>query len=269
MRALVLCAGLGTRLGSLTSATPKPLLDLAGAPIVVTILANLARQDIRETAVNVHFQPQAIVLALGTGERLGIRITYSHERQLLGTLGAAKSLEGFLAAEGPFLLHYGDVVTDQDFGELVSMHSRSDALVTIAVHERPDSNSVAVLDPDGSVVRFVERPEADDPVRERSSWVFSGIAVIDPAALEDIPTGPSDLPSDLFPRLVSQRRLYAVPMTGYRCAIDSVERLEQARAAVRDGRCRTFVSAAAQAARASPASRTSGSGISHRPPRSV
>jgi NDP-sugar pyrophosphorylase family protein len=251
MRSLVLCAGLGTRLGSLTSDLPKPLLDLGGASIVTTILANLARQDIREVAVNLHFQPQAVVSTLGDGEQLGIRITYSREPRLLGSLGAVKQLEAFLSEEGPYLLHYGDVVTDQHFAELISTHARRDALVTIAVHERTGSNSVAVLESDGRVTRFAERPEADDPVRERSSWAFSGIAVIDPAALQDVPGGPSDLPSDLFPRLVAQQRLYAVPMTGYRCAIDSVERLEEARAAIREGRCRTFVSAAA-AAQAGP-----------------
>src|SRR5437763_11235204 len=115
VRALVLSAGYGTRLGRLTAETPKPLLDIEGRPLLALILANLGRQDVRDVAVNVHFRGEQIVAAVGDGRDLRVRVRYVREPDLLGTLGAAKNIESFLTEQGPFLLHYGDVVTDQDF----------------------------------------------------------------------------------------------------------------------------------------------------------
>jgi NDP-sugar pyrophosphorylase family protein len=241
MRALVLSAGYGTRLSELTAETPKPMLDLEGHPILSVILANLARQEIREVAVNLHFLPEAVIAGIGDGAELGLRIHYIHERELLGTLGAAKNIEGYLGADGTFLLHYGDVVTDQDFGQLVAMQAERGALATILVHRRRGSNSVAVMEADGRVSRFLERPTESERAGVLSEWAFSGIAVLEPRVLGRIRPGPSDLPRDMLPRLADEGSLYAVPLTGYRCAVDSPERLETTRADVRAGRCRTFL----------------------------
>ena len=243
MRALVLSAGHGTRLGELTTHTPKPMLDVAGHPLLEIILANLRRQDIREIAVNLHVQPEVIMSRLGDGARLGVRLHYVHEHELLGTLGAAKNLEDYLAGGGPFLLHYGDVVTDQNFSDLASLHQERAALVTILVHERPGSNSVVTIEQGGRVTGFVERPTPAERTGLESNWAFSGIAVLDPAVLRTIAPGPSDLPRDLLPSLASEGRLYAAALTGYRCAVDSPTRLQTLRADVEAGRCRMFLTA--------------------------
>src|SRR5207302_866909 len=131
-----------------------------GRPLLALILANLGRQDVRDVAVNVHFRGEQIVAAVGDGRDLRVRVRYVREPDLLGTLGAAKNIESFLTEQGPFLLHYGDVVTDQDFTPLRRAQAESGALATILVHERAGSNSVAVLEPGGGVRRFVERPDA-------------------------------------------------------------------------------------------------------------
>jgi NDP-sugar pyrophosphorylase family protein len=242
MRALVLSAGHGTRLGELTTHTPKPMLDVAGHPLLAIILANLRRQGIRDIAVNLHAHPEVIISRLGDGARLGVRLHYVHEHELLGTLGAAKNIEGYLAHDGPFLLHYGDVVTDEDFSDLAALHEDRAALVTILVHERPGSNSVATIAQGGRVTGFHERPSASERADLESNWAFSGIAVLDPAVLRTIPPGASDLPRDLLPSLASEGRLYAAPLTGYRRAIDSPSRLHALRADVEAGRCRLFLS---------------------------
>lgn len=241
MRALVLSAGHGTRLGEFTTHTPKPMLEVAGHPLLAIILANLRRQGIRDVAVNLHAHPEVIVSRLGDGARLGVRLHYAREPELLGTLGAAKNIEDHLAREGPFLLHYGDVVTDQDFSELTALHQDRAALVTILVHERPGSNSVATIAPGGRVTEFVERPSTAERAGLESNWAFSGIAVLDPAVLRTIRPGASDLPRDLLPALASEGRLYAARLTGYRCAVDSPRRLQALRADVATGRCRLFL----------------------------
>ena len=242
MRALVLSAGHGTRLGELTTHTPKPMLDVDGHPLLAIILANLRRQGIRDIAVNLHAHPEVIMSQLGDGTRLGVRLHYVREHELLGTLGAAKNIEDYLADDGPFLLHYGDVVTDQDFSDLVALRADRGALVTILVHERRGSNSVATIGAGGMVTGFVERPSGADRGDLESNWAFSGVAVLDPSVLRTIPRGVSDLPRDLLPSLASEGRLYAAPLTGYRCAVDSPTRLHALRADVEAGRCRLFVS---------------------------
>lgn len=241
MRALVLSAGHGTRLGELTTRAPKPMLDVAGHPLLAIILANLRRQGMRDIAVNLHAHPEVITSRLGDGAELGVRLHYVHEPALLGTLGAAKNLEDYLAQDGAFLLHYGDVVTDQDFRDLVALHGDRGALVTILVHERPGSNSVVTIGAEGLVTKFLERPNEAQRAGVESNWAFSGIAVIDPAVLRTITPGASDLPRDLLPALASEGRLYATPLTGYRCAVDSPTRLDALRADVQAGRCRLFL----------------------------
>jgi NDP-sugar pyrophosphorylase family protein len=243
MRALVLSAGYGTRLGELTAHTPKPMLDVAGHPLLAIILGNLRRQGVRDIAINLHAHPELIVSQLGDGAHLGVRLHYVREHQLLGTLGAAKNIEDYLAHDGPFLLHYGDVVTDQDFSDLVALHKDRAALVTILVHERARSNSVVTIEQGGMVTGFLERPNEAERAGLESNWAFSGVAVLDPSVLRTIPPGVSDLPRDLLPSLASDGRLYAAPLTGYRKAVDSPSRLDALRADVEAGRCRLFLPA--------------------------
>jgi NDP-sugar pyrophosphorylase family protein len=236
MRAMVLCAGYGMRLGDLTHEVPKPMLLLEGRPLLEHIIANLSRQGFREIGVNLHFLPGCITSYFGDGSRWNVQIRYSHEPQLLGTAGALAKMADFLAQENCFLVHYGDVLTNQDFSPMIELHRSRKAKVTLLVHERKGSNSVVDMDAEGRVVGFLERPSDEARRRSDSSWVNSGVSYCSSEVLQVIPTGfPSDIPRDILPKLVSEGRVYGFPLSGYRCAIDSPERLEQARAAVRAG----------------------------------
>jgi NDP-sugar pyrophosphorylase family protein len=233
MKAMVLCAGYGTRLGRLVETAPKPMLRLGQRPILEYILRNLARHGFDEVAVNLHFRPEVIRDYFGCGERLGVRIVYSDEPELLGTAGGLKKMAGFLAGPEPFLIHYGDVLTDQDFTEMLRFHRRRQAHATLLVHQRAGSNSVIGLDGQQRIVAFLERPDAAQRRAVSSPWVNSGIAICDAKLLDAIPpAGPCDLPRDVYVKLVSAGGLFAFPLTGYRCAVDSPERLEEARSAV-------------------------------------
>jgi NDP-sugar pyrophosphorylase family protein len=231
---MVLAAGYGTRLGEATRAVPKAMLDVHGRPLVEWILRHLAAQAIDEVALNVHFQAEQIERHLGDGSELGLRITYSREPVLLGTAGALRKMADFLGATDPFLVQYGDVVTDQPFAPIVDAHWRSGALATLLVHQRRGSNSVIELDAENRVTRFLERPGPEERAGVDSDWVNSGICVCSPELLERIPEGESDLPRDVIVPAVGEGRIFAVPLTGYRCAVDSPERLNQLRAAIAD-----------------------------------
>jgi NDP-sugar pyrophosphorylase family protein len=236
---MVLCAGYGTRLGDLTREMPKAMLPLNGRPILEYILAHLRSHHFDQVAVNLHFLPQAIRAHFGSGSALKIELTYVYEDRLLGTAGGIKNLEPFLSPGDPFLVQYGDVVTDQDFTAMLRFHRERGALATLLLHQRARSNSLVSLDAEGRITSFLERP--DDPARcgVTSNWVNSGICLCRPEIFAHIPPQtPCDLPRDIFPKLIRTGRVFGFPLSGFRCAIDSPARLAEAAAALAQGRCR-------------------------------
>jgi mannose-1-phosphate guanylyltransferase/phosphomannomutase len=239
MKAMILCAGYGTRLGDLTRELPKPMLRLGEHPLLEYLVCHLARHAFNEIAVNLHFMPELIRDYFGDGARRGVRLTYSYEPELLGTAGGVKHMASFLADQGAFLVQYGDMVTNQDFTAMLRFHHERRALATLLVHRRPGSNSSVSMDAEGRIVGFLERPTEAQRAAAYSEWAFSGVTICQPELLAEIPPQTAcDLPHDIFTRLTPGGRLFAFPLTGQRCAVDSVERLAQARAGVRQGHFR-------------------------------
>jgi NDP-sugar pyrophosphorylase family protein len=238
MKAMLLCAGYGTRLGDHTRELPKPMLPLNGQPLLAYLLSHLRTQGFDEIAINLHFRPETITEWFGDGSRWGIGLTYSREDKLAGTAGALRKLEMFFHDEPAFLVQYGDVLTGHDFRGLVQFHLARHGLATLLVHRRARSNSVVAVDDMGRITSFLERPSENERAGHDSPWVNSGVCVCSPEILEYIPAdGASDLPRDVFRPLVNSGRLYAMPLAGYRCAIDSPERWREAETAIREGRC--------------------------------
>lgn len=238
MRALVLAAGHGTRLGELTRELPKPMLPIGERPLLEHILRRLASAGITEIAVNLHHGAEHIRGHFGGGERWGVRLHYAVETELLGTAGALRNLHGYFAGADVVLVHYGDIFTDEPLADLVAQHLATNADATLLLHRRLTSNSIAVMDATRRLTGFWERPPQDPPGVSGERWVFSGICALDPRVIDAIPaTVPSDLPRDVFAPGVGSLALYGFPLRGYRAAIDSPARLEEARAALREGRC--------------------------------
>lgn len=230
MKAIVLRAGMGTRLGKLTAEAPKPMLDIAGRPLLSYILANLARHGFRDVVINLHFQPRAIKDHFGDGSALGLRIAYSFEPDLLGTARGVRHAARLLGP-GPILVHYGDVLTNQDLGAMLAFHREKRAELTLLLHERACSNSIVLLGAGQRIEALLERPDEAARARVASPWVNSGIYLMEPSVLAAIPPeGPCDFPRDVFPGLIAKGGVFGYPLEGYRCAIDSPERLDQARA---------------------------------------
>jgi NDP-sugar pyrophosphorylase family protein len=235
VKAMVLAAGYGTRLGHLTEQRPKGMLDVGGRPMLEYIIRHLASHGFNEIGLNLHFMPESIRGFFGNGSALGVSITYSWEPELLGTAGGVLQMREFLDDGRPFLVHYGDVVTDQDFTALLRAHREKRAVATLLVHQRPGSNSVVVMDDERRITTFLERPSTDQRRGIDSPWVNSGVCVCEPELFDFLPAEqPSDLPAHVFQRLAARGRLYGYPLDAYRCAVDSEERLMELRAAVSD-----------------------------------
>jgi NDP-sugar pyrophosphorylase family protein len=238
VKAVVLAAGLGTRLGVLTEQTPKPALEIGGRPLVEHVVAHVARCGYREVAVNLHHRSEQVRAALATADRLGVAVTFFPEQELLGTAGALGQMGEFLAGEEAFLVHYGDVLTDHDIGGMLRRHRSRGALLTLLVHQRQGSNSVVEVEGD-AVVGFLERPSPADRENVDSPWVNSGIYVCSAELLDLLPPPPCDVAQDVIPLALSRGGVFVERLTGFRCAVDSPERLDEASRALAEGRWRS------------------------------
>lgn len=239
MKAVVLCAGYGTRLGDLTRTIPKSMLPLHGKPLLAYTLHYLASYGFRQIAINLHFMPEKILSYVGDGLRFGVKIHYSYEPVLLGTAGAIKRLEQWLADVDDFLVMYGDLLIDQDLSPMVKYHREKKAVATLLLHQRHGSNSLVKMDDTGRIVGFIERPTEAERVANPFPWVNSGLYMLNTRILDYIPPErPVDFPRDVFGTIVDKEPLYGFPLTGYRCAIDSPDRYAEAISAIADGRYR-------------------------------
>jgi NDP-sugar pyrophosphorylase family protein len=132
MMAVVLCAGLGTRLRPHTNHLPKPLVPVAGRPMVHYPLGLLRAAGITDVVLNAHYQADKLQSALGDGRRWGMRLRYSVEPDLLGTGGGLRHLLPLIDGD-PFLVLNVDQISDIDLGALLDVHCRGEAVATLAV----------------------------------------------------------------------------------------------------------------------------------------
>ncbi len=124
MKAMILAAGEGTRLRPHTLKMPKPMLPVAGRPTIEWIVLWLRYYGIREIIINLHHQPRPVIEHFGDGSALGVKITFSVEETILGTAGGIKRVENLF--QNPFVVVYGDVLTDMDLGDLMAFHTACD-----------------------------------------------------------------------------------------------------------------------------------------------
>lgn len=204
LRALVLAAGLGTRLRPLTDAVPKPLLPVAGLPILAHTLLRLAEAGCEAAAVNLHHHGEEIRRGLGE-EIAGMPLTYSVEPELLGTGGALYPLRDFFSPAEHVLLVNGDSLCRWPFRRLLRRHRESGAAATLLLASRPDPAAFGGgvgIDREGGVLSFRGGDPARGEVARR--LVFAGAHALDPALLARVGPGPSDVVRDLYQPLLAE-----------------------------------------------------------------
>lgn len=202
MKAMVMAAGLGTRLRPLTDFLPKPMMPIANRPVLHHLLNLLHRHDIREVGINLHAFPEMIQSYFGDGSSLDMSIRWSHEPELLGTAGGTRKLIDFWGDE-TILVTSGDGLHDIDVTALLGHHRRTGALATLAVKPvaEPSNYGVVILDRDTRVRGFQEKPRRDEA---RSDLANCGVYVIEPELLGRIPRDTFvDFGEDIWPNLVA------------------------------------------------------------------
>lgn len=190
MKAMILAAGLGTRLRPLTNDRPKALVEVAGQTLLEITLRRLREFGVREVIVNVHHFAEMVVDYLKKNDNFRMRIEISREEILLDTGGGLKKaawffLENSSSAEEPFLLHNVDVISTIDLGRMLEFHRESRALATLAVQRRETSRYLLFDEQNQLCGRRAGRDQAAEIVRpaqtsspELTALAFSGIHVI-------------------------------------------------------------------------------------------
>jgi mannose-1-phosphate guanylyltransferase len=217
VKAVLLAAGLGTRMGEITRTTPKCLLPVAGRPLLGRWLDQLARAEVAEVLVNTHHLAERVRDWLAS-VRPPLPVRLVHEPELLGSAGTLAENRAFLAGEPAFLVAYADNASTVDLRELVAEH-RADVAATLGLFRVPDPErrGIVELGPGGLVTAFVEKP-----ARPRSNLAWAGLLVGSAALLDAIPPErPCDLGHHVLPRLVGRAR--GVPIRGYHADVGTPE----------------------------------------------
>jgi len=221
MKALILAAGLGTRLWPLTEDRTKAAIPFLNRPLIAYSVEYLAANGIRDIIVNLHHQPDSIRRALGDGSKFGVKISYSFEPEILGTSGALNPIRESLL-EDDFLVINGKIITNIDLVQAIEAHRKQDAIATLVLRENParERFSVVEVDERGWITRFAGFPEsaqsqtvnaeaAGNPVTVSATTaaaplMFTGVQVLSPRIFGYIPrAGFSHSTVDVYPQAIA------------------------------------------------------------------
>jgi len=195
MRAMVLAAGLGTRLRPLTYEITKPMVPVLDRPVMAHIIDLLDRHGFEQVIANLHYFPETI------REHFGDRLEYRFEPELLGTAGGVRGCADFFGEE-PFLVISGDALTDIDLGAFVARHRASGGIATLAVKRVEDTREFGVVlhDREGRITGFQEKPSPEEALSDLGNC---GIYIFDPRIFDYFPERPFvDWAQDVFPALL-------------------------------------------------------------------
>ena len=202
MKAVVMAGGEGSRLRPLTSTIPKPLVPVAGRPIMEHILLHLRRHQLRDVVATVQYMGASIRNYFGDGSEQGVALTYSVEDSPLGTAGSVILARQQL--NEPFVVISGDSLTDIDLGAAARFHRERKALATIVLKPVPNplEYGVVVVDEGGAVQRFIEKPSWGEVISDLAN---TGIYILDPAVFDFFRAGEvTDWSGDVFPKLLKE-----------------------------------------------------------------
>jgi mannose-1-phosphate guanylyltransferase/mannose-1-phosphate guanylyltransferase/phosphomannomutase len=203
MKAMVLAAGLGTRLKPITFGIPKPMVPVIDRPCMAHLLALVSKHGFTDAVANLHYYPDTIRDYFGDGSALGVNLEYNFEEELLGTAGGVRAVKDTLTEGGePFLIISGDALTDIDLSKLIERHKTSGGVATLTVKRVADTREYGVVlhDAAGRITGFQEKPEPDEALSDLGNC---GIYVFSPEIFDYFPDTPFvDWAQDVFPVLL-------------------------------------------------------------------
>jgi len=226
---MILAAGLGTRLRPLTDTVPKPLVDVAGAPLIAYPLALIREAGIRDVIINLHHLGARIRETLGDGSSYGVSITYSEEDPILDTGGAIQKAQRFLR-DDTFVVLNSDSVMDLDLARVIAWHREKRAVATMVLRDDDAAAAYGLIetDQDHRIRRFLGRPpDVDIPLEAR---MFAGVHIFEPHVFSFMRPGRFGINAETYPAMLAAGQpLYGYPFAGYWSVLDTPEGLVRGR----------------------------------------
>jgi len=216
MKAMVLCAGKGTRVQPITFSLPKPMINIINKPILSFILEHLKHEGVDQVVINTSYLSDNIESYFGDGVDHGLNVSYSYEGSLVdgelkgiavGSAGGMKRIQDRSQFfDDTFIVLCGDAIIDLDIRELVRFHKQRGSIATIASlnvpREEVDKYGIIVSDSNGAITSFQEKPT---PELAQSTLANTGIYVFEPEIFDYIPSATEfDIGSELFPLLIER-----------------------------------------------------------------
>ncbi|CAL8336695.1 unnamed protein product [Merluccius merluccius] len=215
MKALILVGGYGTRLRPLTLSVPKPLVEFCNKPTLLHQVEALVQAGVNHVVLAVSYMSELLEKEMRIQEqRLGIRISLSHEKEPLGTAGPLALARDLLSDDNePFFVLNSDVICDFPFQEMLQFHRNHGNQGTIVVTrvEEPSKYGVVVFQADGGrIQRFVEKPQVFV-----SNKINAGMYIFTPSMLQRIELRPTSIEKEIFPVMAEEGQLYAMELQGF------------------------------------------------------
>lgn len=216
MKAMILAAGLGTRLRPLTLERAKPAVPLIGKPIVVRLIEKLLENGVTAFRLNLHHLPDTVEAIFRSAPASHLPVSFSYEPEILGTAGGLKANESFFD-QGTFLLVNGDIVVDFPLRDALDFHRRKKALATLILYPQsaPYVYFPVRMDEQGHLTHF--KGIRDVSLPDQTAYVFTGIHILESEIFRFIPPGKFwEINDQVYPEAIkSGERIFGFPVEGY------------------------------------------------------
>lgn len=238
MKAVIIAGGKGERLRPLTNDIPKPMIDVAGKPILLHIVDLFKKFGIKDFLFTLCYLPHVITSFFGDGSEFGVSFKYFYEdlNKPLGTSGGIGLLRKHL--DKTFIVTSGDIIREININEIIKFHKSKNSFATINVYKRfgPNPKSMICFNKKNLITDFIERPNFKQLKTNNQSlttdyvWANGSFYVLEPEIFDYIPKNqPSDFGKDIFPKiLAANKKVYAFPTESYFVDIGNLAKLKKA-----------------------------------------
>lgn len=238
LKAMVMAAGMGSRLEPITLMIPKPLIPVMNRPLMDIILTQLHNVGVKEVISNTYYLANQIIDRY-KNNNLGIKFNYIKETELSGTAGGVKKCQFFFDKGEDFIVMSGDILTTADIDKAVEIHKASNAIATIGVKEIPHEYvshfGVVVTDGDGYITEFQEKPSVEEA---KSNLINTGIYIFNYKIFDYIPENEfCDFAKNVFPKLLKERAINTFVVDEYWNDIGTIGQYKQSIQDVFNGVC--------------------------------
>lgn len=216
IKAMIMAAGVGSRLEPLTKSVPKPLVPIANKPVMDILFENLAQIGIKDVICNTYYMADKIIERY-TNNKFGINFNYIKEETLSGTAGGVKKCQFFFEKDSTFVVLSADGLSNADLKHGIDIHKKSGAIATIGIKQIPMEDvphfGVVVTDKDGFIAEFQEKPSIEEA---KSNFINTGIYIFDYKVFDYIPENTFyDFAKNVFPKLLAEHAINTFEVKEY------------------------------------------------------